>query len=180
MRHIYRIISLIALSAWLSLTVVAAWALDLTGTWEGTQVCEYFDGKPRIRTFPHDVVTISHTGHDLFFFTPVVGGIFHAQVIEDAQLPAQKAQMIFVECATTEASTYQELGRATTLRVSARGSSTLFEATSNFFQVNPEGFRFMGTCLWSYRRVNTIDPGVGECPAAASAVSAPPTGRPTP
>ncbi|HEV8715586.1 MAG TPA: hypothetical protein VGX03_22510 [Candidatus Binatia bacterium] len=183
MRRIYRVISLIALFAWLSLAAAAAWAIDLTGTWEGTQVCQYFDGKSRVRNFPNDVMSISHTGNDFFFSTPLVdGAVFHAQVIASAKSPANKAQVIFITCGTTEASAYQELGRAATLQVITHGSGARFEATSNFFQTDPDGSRFMGTCLWSYRRVDTADPGVGDCSAASAsaAVGTAPAGRPRP
>jgi len=166
-----------ALFAWLSLTAAAAWAIDLTGTWAGTQVCQEFDGQARIRNFPNDEMTVSQSGNDLFFFTPLVG-VFHAQVIENAKRPAGKADAIFTACGTTDASTYQELGRATTLRVTTRGSETRFEALSNFFQDNPDGYRFMGTCVWNYRRVDTADPKVGDCSASsASAASTAPAGR---
>ncbi|HKA54091.1 MAG TPA: hypothetical protein VKJ47_10565 [Candidatus Binatia bacterium] len=180
MRRVYRVISLMAVFAWLNLTA-AAWAINLTGTWAGTQVCQEFDGKARTRTFPNDEMAVSQSGNGLFLFTPLAG-VFHAQVIEDAERPASKANAIFTACSTTEASTYQELGRATTLRVTTRGSETRFEALSNFFQADPDGYRFMGTCVWNYRRVDTADPKVGDChtPSGAAVLGSAPAGRTRP
>jgi hypothetical protein len=143
-------------------------AIDLTGTWNGMQVCQYFeDGNPKTHTFRNDVVRLSQQGGVAFFTSELVGGdAYHVNLIEDAQRPADKAQGIFVNCHTAPDSTYQELGRMTKLQIA--GGSAIFEGTSNFFQIDPDRI-FLGTCEWNYRRVDTQDPGLSECPATESA-----------
>ena len=150
----------------LTFAVGTAWGIDLTGTWEGKQVCHYFDGRERI-VISNDVVRASQNGTDLFFSSEVVSGaIFHAQVIEEFRHSSTKAQAIFIECETNESSTYQELGRASKLQVISKGSA-VWEATSNFYQEDPGEPRFMGTCSWNLRRVSTANPHTASCGAAA-------------
>jgi hypothetical protein len=153
----------------LSLTSLSAWGIDLTGTWEGKQVCRYFDGRKSI-VVSQDVIQVSHVGDDVYFSSELVGGaIFHTQLFEDDRHPGKMAHAIFIECDTTESSTYQELGRATKLQTTAKGGG-LWQATSNFYQLD-EDRRFMGTCSWTYRRVDTSDPNIGACGQAGLKIS---------
>jgi hypothetical protein len=152
-----------------TLTNIAAWGIDLTGTWEGKQVCQYFDGRKSIQTNT-DVLQVSQNGDDFYFFSDLVQEIFHGRIIESAQHPDHFAQAVFVECETTESSAYQELGRATKLQTKSKGGG-LFKATSNFFQLPDSEVRLLlGTCIWTYQRVNTTDPNIGSCIASKAPV----------
>ena len=164
---------------------LSAIAIDLTGTWVGTQVCQYFSGTAANPRFPDDVLTISQKGADLFFVTPLVNGVvFRAQVIDDARSPSTKAQAVFIACGTTDTSEYQELGRAKKLETSSNPSTVTasFEATSSFFQNDPDGSQFLGTCQWTYRRSSTADPRISGCPdtAPSASLTLHPVGRPHP
>src|SRR5262249_29185307 len=111
---------------------------------------------------------------ELFFVTPLVSGaVFRAQVIEDVRSPSTKAQAVFIECGTNATSSYQELGRANKLETNSNPSTVTasFQATSNFFQANPDGSQFLGTCQWTYRRSSTADPGIAGCPDTGSATA---------
>ena len=152
-----------------TLTSIAAWGIDLTGTWEGKQVCQYFDGRKSIQT-DEDVLRVSQNGEDFYFSSVLVDEIFHGRIIESAQHPDKSAQAVFVECETTESSAYQELGRATKLQTKAKGGG-LFKATSNFFQLPDSEVRLLlGTCIWTYKRVDTIDPNIESCAAGNAKV----------
>jgi|KBSSwiStaDraftv2_1062776.scaffolds.fasta_scaffold00004_220 hypothetical protein len=162
MRFAKRPLDLAALCAGLALWAAPAPAVDLTGTWAGMQVCQYYRGSVKTMTFRDDVLRLTQTGSDIFFTSEVVGGdTFHARLIEDAHRPADKAQAIFVHCETTAQSTYQELGRAHKLQI-VDGGQAIFEGSSSFFQVDPDD-RFLGSCDWYYRRVDTQDPGLTAC-----------------
>ena len=168
MKSLKPLAGLAMLCVGLGLNPAAASAIDLTGVYTGTQVCTYFDGTQTGPRFPNDVLLITQSGDDLFFVSGIVGAIFHAQVIEDVRSPATKAQAVFIACPTADGSDYQELGRATKLEANPRSVTGYFQATSNFFETDPDGFRFMGTCQWTYRQTSTDDPGVPDCSAVSS------------
>jgi hypothetical protein len=159
------------LCAGLGLIPAVASAVDLTGVYQGTQTCQYFDGTATNPRFPDHLLWITQHGNDLFFVSEIVGAVFHAQLIEDARSPATKAQAIFLACPTEDGSEFQELGRAAKLEANARTSAGYFEGSSNFFQTDPDG-RFMGTCQWTYRRFSTTNVNVPDCASASSASSA--------
>jgi hypothetical protein len=146
-----------------------ALATDITGIWVGEQVCQYFDGTATNPRFTDDFLLITQQGDNFFLFTPLAG-LFQAQAIDDLRSPATKAQAIFIHCDTTVTSDFQELGRAKKLETNSNPTSVAgtFEATSNFFETAPDGFRFMGTCQWTYRRVSTEDPDVPDCASVMS------------
>ena len=149
------------------LTLQTASAIDLTGTWEGKQVCQYFDGRESI-VVSDDELQVTQIGSEMYFSSVIVDAIFHAQVLERSRHSNKSAQAIFIECDTDESATYQEIGRANKLQVIAKGGG-VFEGTSNFYQEDPDR-RFIGTCQWTYRRVSTANPHVPACGAAATRI----------
>jgi hypothetical protein len=155
-------LKVIAALALFTLVNITAWGIDLTGTWEGKQACQYFDGSKTTQN-DTDVLTVSQFGDEFYFFSVLVDETYHGRIIEDANHPEKSAQAVFVECDTTQNSEYQELGRATKLQNLLNGSA-LFKATSNFFQEEGDGFSLLlGTCIWTYHRVDTSDPNIGSC-----------------
>jgi hypothetical protein len=169
MRTLFRRTGVLVIVGATVLAAHAAQAIDVTGTWVGAQICEYFDGSPRIVKLRDDTLFITQTGNTAFFASALIG-VYKAQVIEDGRRPADKAEAVFVACSTTDESTFQELGRADKLQVT--GSESIFQATSSFFQMNEDGYRFGGTCEWNYRRVDTADPGVTGCGVSEKAAKA--------
>jgi len=117
-------------------------------------------------------MTITQNGSDLNIEALVRDGEpqlhFHGRVIDDDKAPQVKGQASFVECVTTESSSYQEIGRATKIDVKSDGVRANFLATSIFSQdfsqdippIPPD----LGTCEWIYSRISTADPGVAACP----------------
>jgi len=168
MRYTYSVISVAAVLALLGVTASPTWAVNLTGTWAGEQNCRRYDGTKFFTPFPNDTMTITQNGSDLYIEALVIDGEprlhFHGQVINDDAAPKAKAQASFVECETTESSSYQEIGRASKIDVKSDGVRATFLATSIFHQdfdpVPPD----LGTCEWTYSRVSTADPGVATCP----------------
>src|SRR5262245_21342934 len=106
MRSVERVGCVAMLCLGLGLTPAAASAIDLTGVYEGTQVCRYFDGTQTNPRFPNDLLFVTQRADGLFFVSELVNAVFHAQVIEDTRSPATKAQAVFIACPTADGSDF--------------------------------------------------------------------------
>ena len=162
-----------AIGAAVALTTVLlgtppAQSADLTGVWLGEQKCDRFDGQKFRTTFANDVMVISQNGDQINMAALLIDGAFEllyqGRVINDTRDPDRKAQAAFTECTTTPTSAYQETGRATKVDVK-RNDDGKFEATSIFLQRQEDEVppADTGTCAWTYKRVDTEDPGVPSC-----------------
>src|SRR5262245_36331286 len=159
------------------LSTPRAQSADLTGVWRGEQKCDRFDGVKFSTTFANDVMVISQRGDEMNMAALLIDGAFQllyqgrviqTRVIDDARPPGNKAQAAFTECDTTPTSPYQETGRAAKVDVKPGGDGK-FEATSVFLQLASEDAPTdTGTCTWTYKRVDTADPGVPTCAEVSS------------
>ena len=178
-RSVTRVAAVIAL---LGLAAPPTWAVNLTGTWVGEQDCRRYDGTKFFTPFPNDTMTITQNGLDLNIEALVIDGEprlhYHGQVIEDDAAPKVKGQASFVECITTESSSYQEIGRATKIDVKSNGTGATFLATSIFSENVPPFPPDLGTCEWNYQRISTADPGVAECSSSSALTTTDPTHAP--
>jgi hypothetical protein len=172
MRYTHSVVSVAVALALLGFAAPPTWAVNLTGTWVGEQDCRRYDGTKFFTPFPNDTMTITQNGLDLDIEALVREGVpqlhFHGQVINDDAAPQVKGQASFVECETTESSSYQEIGRATKLDVKSNGTGATFLATSIFSQNFPPVPPDLGTCEWNYQRISTADPGVAACPPSSA------------
>lgn len=167
--RINKIMGTVTLLATVVLGTPQARAADLTGVWFGEQQCDRFDGHKFHSTFAKDVMVISQSGDEMNMAALLINGVFQllyqGRVINDAKNPERKAQAAFTECLTTPTSLYQETGRATEVEVKRNGHGE-FEAKSIFLQLEQGEFPTdTGTCTWTYKRVDTEDPGVPICAA---------------
>ena len=149
------------------LSTPQARSADLTGVWLGEQKCDRFDGQKFTTRFANDVMVISQRGEEFNMAALLIDGAFQllyqGRVIDDSRDPEHKGQAAFTECTTTPTSPYQETGRATKVDVK-KGADGKFEATSIFLQLaGPDFPTDTGTCAWTYKRVDTEDPGVPSC-----------------
>ena len=148
-----------------------AQSADLTGVWLGEQKCDRFDGQKFRTTFANDVMVITQNGDEINMAALLIDGVFQllyqGRVIDNVADADRKGQAAFTECTTTPASAYQETGRATKVDVK-KNDDGKFEATSNFLQLGvDETPTDTGTCAWTYKRVDTEDPGVPSCAEAS-------------
>jgi hypothetical protein len=138
---------------------------DLTGTWEGLQVCDDVDGGVQQNFVTDDHVEISQQGDRLRLRRVTRDGaqalIYQGPVLE-LQGSTRSETMISVCGGTYEA---RETLRLRRVRTDADGSAT-FDAESLYESTDApglEGIQIFGTCKWAYERVSTADPRVPGC-----------------
>ena len=145
----------------LLLIAEAAWAIDLTGTYEGRRVCKQLEkgsGKQgRIRITP--IVHITQVGDKLRMdLSP--GLHYEGTVVDDARVPARRAQAALVSCnPSQDASGYAEVLH---VEYRARGSTGVTLSMTGVSAYSSSSH--MGNCNWQYRRTSTADPNVSTCP----------------
>ena len=182
MRH-HMVVATVTAVTTVLLGMAPAQSADLTGIWLGEQKCDRFDGRKFKTTFADDVMVISQTGNEIRMAALLIDGsfqlLYQGTVIDNVSDPERKGQAAFTECTTTPTSPYQETGRATKVDVKP-GDDGKFEATSVFLQAGTDEFPTdTGTCVWSYRRVDTEDVGVPSCAEAQSPATLQAQGTPS-
>jgi hypothetical protein len=163
---------------WGSIVLACAWmfsatpaasqtAPDLTGTWAGRWSCKSFDGAKFNEKKNPSTLRITQSGTTLaahidspqqppeFFY--------NGAVISDDKKPADKAEVVLSQCGTDNhpvaGTTEAEIVRAQ-VKTRPNSAKASFTATSIFENDAPT----VGTCRYSYKRIETADPGVSPCP----------------
>jgi len=158
----------------LGVDIQATQAVDLTGTWTGKIVCNTFDATGTYQAVvAGDTMLITQSGADLNMTADGGEFTYDGKVIDKAGHPTTKGQASFIECRTTPADTdVSEIGR-TKVEIQPDGVGDTFTAQS----ILSAGGSVFQTCRWSYKRLDTADPGVGECGTGATARIAPGIGH---
>jgi len=151
------------------LLVSPAHGFDLTGHWVGKWSCKGFDGGKFTSSQPNKEDKNAST----LAITQVQGGTFAASIdngsftynavaIPDSSKP-EKGEVTLLGCHLANTlpppSFDGELVRAS-VQTKAGTFKASFKATSIFVDDFPED----GTCKYSYKRIDTIDPGLSACP----------------
>ena len=138
---------------------------DLTGTWEGQQVCDDVDAGVQQNFVTDDRVEITQRGDQLRLRRVTRDGA-HALIYEGPVMKLQGSTrseaMVWVCGGTYEA---RETLRLRRLRADADGSG-MFDAESLYESTDApglEGIQIFGTCKWAYERVSRQDPQVPSC-----------------
>jgi hypothetical protein len=157
-----------ALAAVLAATGTAR-AFDLTGTWEGRQTCRGFDGERFSFKIPSargdvSVLHITQVGSALALRLATSDGddVYRGIGIDALDRP-EGGQVYVVKCGTDDdlsilESGFDEVGSGP-VKTRANGAGT-FKLLSTFLNEAPA----TAFCRWSYKRVDTADPGVPGCP----------------
>ncbi len=141
-----------------------ALAFDLTGTWTGTIKCKEFVNGVKDKFELTPTITISQSGNALGIlatFGPGDSDMYTALANPDAKKP-DKGEFAIIFCGTDNqvgnSPTFDEIGRmqvtTKTGKIAAkfRGESIFSDPAD----MGPEA----GTCKWSWKRVDTVDPWV--------------------
>jgi hypothetical protein len=138
-------------------STLLALAFDLTGTWEGRQVCRTFNGDV-VRT-ETDPSTLRVTQSGASVNLEVDGTtLYHGEAVPAAG-NADRGRAGFIRCGTTDAlAGDDEMGR---VKVATRANG--LGKVRGFAVVRSAGGG-IGTCTWRYDRTGTADPGIGPCP----------------
>ena len=137
---------------------------NLTGTWNGKYTCKVLsDGVPIRFTVKSSVLKITHT--DTALNADIDSAFFYAGVAEARTDDPRKGAATFVNCATTPTSNaYNDMA---SVIVNTKHIKTKPEHAT---LIGPDVFSTggsplqMGSCTYSYTRVDLADPGVGPCP----------------
>ncbi|MBI3767133.1 MAG: hypothetical protein HY271_01425 [Deltaproteobacteria bacterium] len=105
-------------------------------------------------------VIITQVGTDLNLEETPGDFIYDGSVIDDSKKPTTKGQASLTLCTTTPANhALNGMGRITKIAVKKDGVKASFTAVS--FQSNMTSVE---TCTWKYKRTDTADPQVPNCP----------------
>lgn len=132
-----------------------AYAFDLTGHWTGKFSCKGSDGTKFSLGNKSATLAITQTGNTIAAFAG--GFLYTGTQVPDAAKPEQGEAVLFT-CATSSTTGIGEIGRATVKTKIGTFKATI-KATSVFATNAPR----VGSCKYTYKRIDTIDPGVGGC-----------------
>lgn len=137
-------------------------ALDLTGTWDGKWSCTGFDGTKFSTRGETSILKITDLGGnaarasiDDFYF-------YNVGIIPDAKKPDESGGAALVECGTDDAplaGSEAEIMRAK-VKLKLGTDKGAFTGASIF----EDELGSVGTCTYSYKRRDPIDPVVPACP----------------
>jgi hypothetical protein len=152
----------VAVAATALAAAVPAAAFDLTGHWEGKYACKTFNAgfKDGFSSRTSEI-EITQVGTSVILRVDGVD-TYRGLGIDGAAKPEAGA-LYAVRCTTddvpgAQAGGFDELGHFT-VKTGANGKGSL-RGFSIFNDDDPE----VGTCKWSYKRVDTLDPGLADCP----------------
>lgn len=151
-----------------------AQAVDLTGEWQGYQVCDRYNGEKFQTTYSDDTMLITQDGDTVYVAALFDGSgfalVFQGTVINENKRHTRVGEAALTECHSAPASEYSETARVTKIDTKRGSTDAEFVATSIFAQ-HFEDATDHGTCTWKYRRVSSSDPGVPACSEVAASSS---------
>lgn len=138
----------------------AAHAFDVTGTWIGRWSCKGFDGEKFTSFNKTSTLKLSQTGTAIA--ADLDNGSFHynAAMIADKFKP-EKGEAVFIACATDNlplADAESEI-----LRAAVKTKAGTFKASLKGLSIFEDQFGGVGTCKYSFKRQDTLDPNVSAC-----------------
>jgi hypothetical protein len=141
-------------------TALQASAFDLTGTWQGEQVCKVFTsaGQREKQEFENDIIAITQIGTEVRISMPAVNLLYTGLGFNKTS-NTNEGEVTFRLCGITQNPTTEgEMGRA---EVGAKSLSLggKFKATSIFSDGDE-----VDTCDWNYERISMVNPNVPACP----------------
>jgi hypothetical protein len=165
----------LAVTFFLATGAPAAHAFDLTGHWTGKWSCKGVanDGKFTVSSsISPSTLDITQVGGTFaavvdVSVSPADGGDFPFNVfaIPDLKKPDEKGEVVLLAC--PNGNTVPASGSAETMRgqvkTKANTAKASFKATSIFTDIF-NGAPEVGTCKYSYKRIDTTDPGLTNCP----------------
>ncbi len=160
----------VACSLVLGVSAADAQLFNLTGHWTGTWSCKGVanDGKFTIanKTSTLDITQAGQTFAATVDAADPIGNFsFNLFAVPDIKKPDQKGEVIALGCALANTVPPTDVAEFARAQVQTKPNSfkASFKASSIFtdiFNGDPE----VGSCKYSYKRIDTNDPGVSNCP----------------
>jgi hypothetical protein len=143
--------------------IAQADAFDLTGTWQGRQVCRFLttDGQKVTQIFNPDVITITQVGEEVRILMTAAksGPLLYRGLSFTNPSDPDRGEVAFRLCGlSSNPATKGEMGRVK-VRVKPGHLGGKFEGTSIFSTAEE-----VDTCEWKYERIAVDDPQVSACP----------------
>jgi len=138
---------------------VLALAMNLTGQWSGSTSCTSFDGTLFRIPRSNSTLYISHSGGTFAAHLDTGEGPtdYSGQAVQESGLTT-RLRAIMVECHT--APNLVDRSEVVHLKVGETGDGARLKGSSIFRGQAGD----IGTCRWTFTRVNKTDPGLAECP----------------
>jgi hypothetical protein len=136
-----------------------AFAMNLTGEWTGSTSCTSFDGTAFRIPRSDSTLFISHSGGTFAAHLDTGEGPtdYSGQAVQESG-QTTRLRGIMVECHT--APSLLDRSEVVHLKAAESGDGARIKGSSIFRGQAGD----IGTCRWTFSRVNKTDPGLAECP----------------
>ncbi|MCC6766277.1 MAG: hypothetical protein IT293_16580 [Deltaproteobacteria bacterium] len=156
-------VMLAALLCCLALAVgPSAEAYDLTGTWVGKWSCKGFDGVKFTSGNKASTLRITQSGNAIA--AELDNGVYryNGGAIPDIAKP-DKGEAALVACPNDNVPLSG--GESEIMRAAVKTKASTFKAALKALSVFEDGSGGVGTCKYSFKRVDPVNPNVPDCPA---------------
>jgi hypothetical protein len=140
----------------------AAHAFDLTGTWIGKWSCKGFDGAKFKSANKSSILRLTQTGNTIA--ADLDNGEFHynGAMIADNAKP-EKGEAVFAACPNDNLPLAG--GESEIIRAAVKTKLTSFKATFKGTSIFESNFGDVGSCKYTFKRRDNLDPNVLACPS---------------
>jgi hypothetical protein len=150
--------SLLALVA----TAATVHAYDLTGTWVGKWSCKGFDGEKFTSFNKTSTLRLTQTGNTIAADIDNGEYRYNGGMIADDAKP-EKGEAVFITCAIDNlplTDTETEM-----IRVAVKTKTGTFKASFKGLSIFEDNLGGVGTCKYSFKRQDTVNPNISACPS---------------
>jgi hypothetical protein len=135
-----------------------AGAFDLTGHWIGKWKCKGFDGSKFTGNQKPSPLEVTQSGNSLA--ASIDGFSYNGTPVTSVTNP-DRGEVVLLACPTANTLGGDE---AEIFRGAVKTKSGTFKATIKGTSIFADDAPESGTCKYSYKRVDTDDPGITPCP----------------
>ncbi len=143
------------------LVATTAHAFDLTGHWVGKWSCKGFDGSKFSSGNKNSTLAITQNGNALGANLDNGNFFYNGVPVTDTAKP-EKGEVVLLNCTNANVLVADD---SEMIRAAAKTKVGTFKATLKGTSIFADNFPEVGTCKYSYKRVDTTDPAVGGCPS---------------
>jgi hypothetical protein len=149
----------LALAA-LMLMPIPAHAFDLTGTWIGKWSCKGFDGSKFTSGNKTSTFRVTQVGNVINADLDNGEYRYNGAALTNTAKP-DLGEAVFISCGTDNVP--QVGGEAEILRAAVKTKAGTFKASFKGLSIFESDFKDVGTCKYTFKRRDTINPNVDGC-----------------
>lgn len=140
----------------------SAQAYDLTGTWIGKYSCKGFDGSKFSSGSKSSTFAITQSGNTMAVNLDNGEYRYNGGAIPDTTKP-EKGEAVFLECSNSNVPF--AAGESEIIRVAVKTKAGTVKATLKGLSIFEDDMFGVGTCKYTFKRVDTANPNVPGCPS---------------